>query len=128
MTEKIVVALNGAPVSARTVEWALERAIERRQRIELVGIVGGVVGSVGEVGILNDALESTQAMLDAHAERIRTRGGGVGAAELRQGRCSGCQLQITNADLMRFRAAPADEVLRCEECDRILVRTSQSGL
>ncbi|WP_347345007.1 universal stress protein [Microbacterium sp.] len=74
MTEKIVVALNGAPVSARTVEWALERAIERRQRIELVGIVGGVVGSVGEVGILNDALESTQAMLDAHAERIRTRG------------------------------------------------------
>ena len=70
MTEKIVVALNGAPVSARTVEWALERAIERRQRIELVGIVGGVVGSVGEVGILNDALESTQEMLDAHAERI----------------------------------------------------------
>ena len=74
MTEKIVVALNGAPVSARAVDWAIERAIERHQRVELVGIVGGVVGSVGEVGILHDALESTQAMLDTQAARIQARG------------------------------------------------------
>ncbi len=74
MTEKIVVALNGAPVSARAVDWAIERAIERHQRVELVGIVGGVVGSVGEVGILHDALASTQAMLDTQAARIQARG------------------------------------------------------
>jgi hypothetical protein len=28
----------------------------------------------------------------------------------------------------RIKAAPDDEVLRCEECRRILVRTAESGL
>ena len=49
---------------------------------------------------------------------------GVGAAELRRRRCTGCQLDINAADLRVFIAAPADEVLRCEECGRILVRTA----
>jgi hypothetical protein len=31
-------------------------------------------------------------------------------------------------DLNRIRAAANDEVLRCEECRRILVRTPESGL
>ncbi|SDL54084.1 zinc ribbon domain-containing protein [Tessaracoccus oleiagri] len=53
---------------------------------------------------------------------------GLGAARLVQGRCGGCQLTLTVADLDKFRKAPADEVLRCVECDRILVRTDQSGL
>jgi predicted nucleic acid-binding Zn-ribbon protein len=54
--------------------------------------------------------------------------GGVGAAELRQRRCTGCQLEINAAELRAFAAAPDDEVLRCEECSRILVRTANSGL
>ena len=53
--------------------------------------------------------------------------GGVGAAELRQRRCTGCQLEVNAADLRAFAAAAEDEVLRCEECSRILVRTAQSG-
>jgi uncharacterized protein len=47
----------------------------------------------------------------------------VGAAALRRGRCEGCHLSLNTVDLGRIRAAPADEVLRCEECRRILVRT-----
>nr|WP_217427990.1 C4-type zinc ribbon domain-containing protein [Microlunatus speluncae] len=61
-------------------------------------------------------------------ERIRGGHGGVGAAELRNRRCTGCQLEINAAELREFAAAPADEVLRCEECSRILVRTEHSGL
>ncbi len=61
-------------------------------------------------------------------DRIGASHGGVGAAELRQRRCTGCQLEINAADLRAFSAAPEDEVLRCEECGRILIRTSQSGL
>lgn len=53
---------------------------------------------------------------------------GVGAAELRQRRCTGCQLEINAAELRSFAAAPDDEVLRCEECSRILIRTANSGL
>ena len=53
---------------------------------------------------------------------------GVGAAELRQRRCTGCQLEVNAAELREYAAAPAEEVLRCEECGRILVRTAESGL
>jgi uncharacterized protein len=43
-------------------------------------------------------------------------------------RCTGCQLNVNAAELRAFSAAPDDEVLRCEECGRILIRTAQSGL
>lgn len=61
-------------------------------------------------------------------DKIGASHGGGGAAELRQRRCTGCQLEINAADIRVFAAAPPDEVLRCEECGRILVRTLNSGL
>jgi uncharacterized protein len=61
-------------------------------------------------------------------DKIRAQSGGLGAAALRQRRCGGCQLELNNVDMNRIKAAPADEVLRCEECRRILVRTAESGL
>ena len=53
---------------------------------------------------------------------------GVGAAMLRAGRCEGCHLSLNAADLNVIRASAPDEVVRCEECRRILVRTPESGL
>lgn len=61
-------------------------------------------------------------------DRIRADSGGVGAAALHRARCQGCQLTLTPADLGRIRAESADEVVRCEECRRILVRIPESGL
>jgi len=61
-------------------------------------------------------------------ERMREQHGGVGAAALRGGRCEGCHLSLNTVDLNSIRAADPDEVLRCEECRRILVRTPESGL
>jgi uncharacterized protein len=61
-------------------------------------------------------------------EKVRASSGGVGAAALHRGRCEGCHLQLNTTDLNRLRDAPADEVVRCEECRRILVRTTESGL
>ena len=52
----------------------------------------------------------------------------TGAAPLRQRRCGGCQLELNPVELGRIKAAPADEVIRCDECRRILVRTPESGL
>ena len=60
--------------------------------------------------------------------KLREQRGGVGAAALRARRCGGCQLQLNAADLGVIAKAPSDEVLRCEECSRILVRTSESGI
>jgi predicted nucleic acid-binding Zn-ribbon protein len=53
---------------------------------------------------------------------------GVGAAMLRAGRCEGCHLTLNTVDLNEIRASAPDEVIRCEECRRILVRTPESGL
>lgn len=53
---------------------------------------------------------------------------GLGAAALRARRCEGCRLEINGADLRELAAQPEDEVLRCPECSRILVRTAESGL
>jgi hypothetical protein len=61
-------------------------------------------------------------------EKIRAQSDGVGAARLFQRRCEGCRLGIPPNDLNRFRSAPENEVIRCEECRRILVRTAESGL
>lgn len=61
-------------------------------------------------------------------EKLRASKGGVGAAALRLRRCGGCQLGIDAAELAAIKAAPADDVVRCEECSRILVRTPESGL
>ena len=60
--------------------------------------------------------------------RLRESKGGVGAALLRARTCSGCQLSLDSVELSRIKGLAEDEVVRCEECDRILVRTPESGL
>jgi hypothetical protein len=61
-------------------------------------------------------------------EKLRADNNGVGAAALRQRRCEGCRMELTPIDIGRIREADEDEVLRCEECRRILIRTAESGL
>ncbi|MGC5319155.1 zinc ribbon domain-containing protein [Micromonospora arida] len=53
---------------------------------------------------------------------------GLGAALLTGGRCGGCRLDLSGADLARIRKAVPDDVVRCEDCRRIMVRTNESGL
>ncbi|MEV5820981.1 C4-type zinc ribbon domain-containing protein [Micromonospora harpali] len=53
---------------------------------------------------------------------------GLGAALLTGGRCGGCRLELYGADMARIRKAAPDDVVRCEECRRIMVRTNESGL
>lgn len=61
-------------------------------------------------------------------DKLRQAKGGVGAALLRARECGGCRLSLDHAELAVIKAAPSDEVVRCEECQRILVRTGESGL
>jgi predicted nucleic acid-binding Zn-ribbon protein len=61
-------------------------------------------------------------------DKIRAAEGGVGAGEISRGRCGGCRLDLMNNEKSEIRAAAPDEVLRHEECGRIMVRTAESGL
>lgn len=60
-------------------------------------------------------------------ERVRTQKG-IGAALLRSRRCEACRLELDRSALVKVKNAPADEVVRCDECGAILVRTGESGL
>ncbi len=66
--------------------------------------------------------DGLDAGLVALYERLRGQLGGRGAAPLRGNRCEGCRLELNPLDLEQIRARPADAVVRCEECGRILVR------
>lgn len=85
-----------------------------------------------EVGSLRSAREelATQLPDDLRTlyDKVRAQHGGSGAAALRARRCEGCRLEINGADLREIAAKPDDEVVRCPECSRILVRTAESGL
>lgn len=59
-------------------------------------------------------------------DKLRDSLGGVGAAPLKGSRCEGCHMQIAPSDLKVIADAEADEVVRCEECRRILIRSAAS--
>ena len=61
-------------------------------------------------------------------ERIRAAEGGIGAGAITRGRCGGCRLDLMGNEKAAIREAAPDEVLRHEECNRIMVRTAESGL
>ena len=54
--------------------------------------------------------------------KIKDSNGGIGAARLKDGKCEGCHLGINAVELNRIKSLPDDELVRCEECRRILVR------
>ncbi|MCZ2857229.1 zinc ribbon domain-containing protein [Blastococcus sp. VKM Ac-2987] len=61
-------------------------------------------------------------------DRVRTQTGTTGAAMLRARQCQGCRIELNGRELAAVRTADPHEVVRCENCGRILVRTAESGL
>jgi len=105
ITEKLAVAVDSVDVETSKIDGELAGVAEERA----------------------PALESIPDDLLALYSRLSEKMG-VGAAELRARRCGGCNLQLDPAEISRIRGLAADEVVRCEECSRILVRTAESGL
>ena len=103
-----------------------------RQRDEVAARRDVALGEIGEQEEKAGSLRAGVAadvpgdLLDLYG-KLRAQHG-VGAAALRRGRCEGCHLSLNTVELAHLRAAPPDEVLRCDECRRILVRTPDSGL
>ncbi|GGR65384.1 putative nucleic acid-binding Zn-ribbon protein [Nocardioides luteus] len=105
ITEKLAVAVDSVDVETSKIDTELAGVAEER----------------------TPALEGIPDDLIALYERLSSKMG-VGAAELRARRCGGCNIQLDPAEISRIRGLAADEVVRCEECSRILVRTAESGL
>jgi uncharacterized protein len=92
--------------AAAEIQWDRTRVAQDRERV------------AGEI----------PADLLALYDKLRAQYDGIGAAPLRYGRCGGCKLALSTVELNEIRAHAADEVVRCEDCRRILVRTEESGL
>ncbi len=65
--------------------------------------------------------------LAASYERLRAKLGGIGAAHVVGGACSGCHLLLPAGELHRLRRATPDSVVYCDQCGRILVLTSDQA-
>ncbi|MDO5066200.1 MAG: DUF6510 family protein [Propionibacteriaceae bacterium] len=112
-------------LASRKAELEEQVRAEVAIRDEQVGRLGAEAKAVA--ASRSEVAKQLPAPLLALYERLREHTG-LGAAKLHRGRCGGCQLEITVADLDTYRKAAPNEVLRCSECDRILVRTAESGL
>ena len=122
--ESATTRLEGLRIRAGEVDRQLADAVARRDEA-VAAIDAQITEQRAEREQLSPLLPGD---LLALYDKIGTSHNGVGAAELRQRRCTGCQLEVNAADLGVFAAAADDDVLRCEECSRILVRTASSGV
>ncbi|MGB3697039.1 MAG: C4-type zinc ribbon domain-containing protein [Gordonia sp. (in: high G+C Gram-positive bacteria)] len=115
---------------AERTEAALLAATERELDLVARRDAAGV-GVDQRVADLTDkraaAVADVDAALLAIYDRLREQGR-VGAGLVRQRRCGACRMELDPRTLSGIAAADDDEVLRCEECGAIMVRTEQSGL
>jgi uncharacterized protein len=134
-----------------TLEDDLLELMERREAVELDTQHAGVELAKAEETLADATrrrdeavadLDTTQARRDADRarlipqlpepllklyDRVRTAKG-TGAALLKARRCGACRLELDRSAISRISSTPADEVVTCDECGAILVRTAESGL
>jgi predicted nucleic acid-binding Zn-ribbon protein len=128
-----------------SLEDSLIEVMEHREQLQNQQAAETAVidGLQSELATTQQALDTTLADIDHHRrvhlsrrdeltaeltpdllalyERQRS-GGGPGAGLLQGGRCGACRIEIDRGELARISAAADDEVLRCPECNAILLR------
>jgi predicted nucleic acid-binding Zn-ribbon protein len=111
--------------SVDALEGQRARLIEQRaDALQRLAAAEAVVD--GEIADLTEqrasAATSVPADLLSAYERLRGRLDGIGAARLVGSRCSGCHLSLPATEVDHLKRAPADEIVYCDSCGRILVR------
>jgi hypothetical protein len=116
---------------------------------ELAALTASCSAAAEELGLAREQLGMATAAIDEEAalvratrgrlaarvapelatpyERLRAKLGGIGAAHVVGGACSGCHLQLPAGELHRLRHATPDSVVYCDQCGRILVMTSDQA-
>ena len=107
-------------------------AVKRRaqpgvaRRAELVDVVAQLQASLDDelVALRRERAEKASEVapaLLARYEAAMNHAGTSGAAQVVDGHCDGCRLALSPLDLDRFRNLPADAVMVCPECGRLLL-------
>jgi predicted nucleic acid-binding Zn-ribbon protein len=123
---------------AETAQAVLDRLTSERDRLLAARDEAGVARDKAFAEI-DDEIARTTAERAALAqtfpddllklyEKLRADNGGVGAGPIARGACGGCRLDLMQNEKADIRAAAVDDVLRHDECGRIMVRTAESGI
>jgi predicted nucleic acid-binding Zn-ribbon protein len=115
------------PIDAELAELGGERARAEARLAEATAALESVAGEVtseldAAVASRDAAIAAVPPDLLATYEQRRRQLGGVAVARLVGSRCDGCHLTIPSAELEALRKLPADAVVECPECLRMLVR------
>ncbi len=115
-----------------TLDEQLGELESRRAELDREGVRLRAAVAEGQAGADRDLAATLAARQEAAAaipadvtalyEQLRAHLGGVAAAPLVNGRCGGCHLALPATELDRLRKEPAETLVRCEQCERILVR------
>jgi predicted nucleic acid-binding Zn-ribbon protein len=103
-------------------ETTLADAVERRD-----GVLGDLdVLEARRGGERRELAASLPEDLVGLYDQLRARTG-TGAGELVGARCGACRLEMDRSELRDITAAAPDEVVRCEQCGAIVVRTGKGA-
>jgi uncharacterized protein len=123
--------LEVAEAALAAAQQGLEKATADRERAEQLrddALADIADGTTKHEAARADVAAGISAPLLTLYDRVRTQTGTSGAAALRHRACQGCRIELYGNELAAVRNADPHEVLRCENCSRILVRTAESGL
>jgi hypothetical protein len=134
-----------------SLEDDLLELMERREAVEVDVAHGKVELDAAETALADSRRRKDEALADleiAQARRTEERAtlaagfptdllalydrlrahSGTGAALLRARKCGACRLELDRSAINTIKDTAAEEVVRCDECGAILVRTPESGL
>ena len=109
-----------ATAKARAAEIGAALVVAARERDAAFATIDAEIAGIDAERA--EAAAGIDAGLAALYEKLRVSHGGIGAALLKGAQCQGCHMNVNPGDLASMNAASPDEVRRCEECGRILVR------
>lgn len=127
--QQLAVMEDQEPVEA---ELALMEADRGRLEVAAAELRVAIADAATAIGFEVSALQLARGLaagdvpadlLDRY-ETLRRHLGGTGAARLIGNRCDGCHLELASVEVERVRRLPPDALVTCDQCGRILVRTT----
>ncbi|MEO6121312.1 MAG: C4-type zinc ribbon domain-containing protein [Acidimicrobiales bacterium] len=123
----LAVMEEGELLALELADLKAEGAVLDEQRAALVAAIAAAEALVdqelAEVATRRSAcVVGVPAAVLSTYETLRARLGGVGAAKLVGTSCTGCHLTLPSAEVARIKREPADAVVLCDQCGRILIR------
>jgi predicted nucleic acid-binding Zn-ribbon protein len=112
------------PLENSLAELATSRAALAEHRVELEARVRETGKTIeDEIAVIrarrNELAEAVPPALMVDYEKLRAHLGGIGAARIVRGACSGCNLALSATELDRIRHSPGT-IFHCEQCGRLL--------